>query len=169
MTQSVGVSRTGGAFFAQNFSEHFLVGPTIDGVIALPAGTVAEPIVDADDIADVAVAALTEPGHDGRVYELTGPRLMTFHEIAATLAEATGRPVRYVDVTPERYVEEAIAAGVPADEAQMLAELFVHIFDGHNAHVSHGVEEALGRPPREFTQFARDAAARGAWDVAVSE
>ena len=61
------------SWFAQNFSEGYLLEPLIDGGVALPAGDVPEPFVDADDIADVAVAALTEDGHAGQVYEVTGP------------------------------------------------------------------------------------------------
>ncbi len=153
------------SFFAQNFSEHFLLGPVLDGLIALPAGEVAEPVVDVDDIAEVVVKALTEDGHPDRTYELTGPRLLTFHDVAAELTAATGRTVTYVSVTPEEYTAGAIAEGVPADEAVMLGELFEHIFDGHNAIVAHGVVEALGRPARDFSDYATDTAATGVWDV----
>jgi uncharacterized protein YbjT (DUF2867 family) len=152
-----------GSFFAQNFSEHLLLGPVLDGVIALPAGNVVEPIVDADDIAEVVVVALTEPGHGGRVHELTGPRLLSFHEVAAELRAATGREVVYQPVTPAEYATAAVAAGVPAAEAEMLAGLFGHIFDGHNASLATGVSEVLGRPARDFADFARSAAAAGVW------
>jgi uncharacterized protein YbjT (DUF2867 family) len=154
------------SFFAQNFSEHFLLHAVLDGIIALPAGDVAEPIVDADDIADVAVAALTGTIPTGGVYELTGPRLMTFHDVADDLSAATRRRVVYIDVTTEDYVEAASAAGVPADEAEMLADLFTHIFDGHNATLATGVAEALGRPARDFRDYAAVTAATGVWDVA---
>ena len=120
------------SFFAQNFSEHFLVDAVVDGVIALPAGDVREPIIDVDDIAEVAVKALTEDGHAGRVHELTGPRLMSFHDAAADLSAATGREIVYLPVTPEQYVVGAIDAGVPAEEAEMLGELFAQIFDGRS-------------------------------------
>ena len=83
------------SWFAQNFSEHFLLEPVLGGVIALPAGDVAEPFVDVDDIADVAVAALTEDGHAGQLYELTGPRLLTFADAADEIAKATGRDIQY--------------------------------------------------------------------------
>jgi uncharacterized protein YbjT (DUF2867 family) len=151
------------SFFAQNFSEHFLVDAVVEGVIALPAGDVREPIVDVDDIAEVAVKALTEDGHAGRVYELTGPRLLSFHDAAAELSAATGREIVYLPVTSEQYVVGAMDAGVPAEEAEMLGELFAHIFDGHNATLTDGVTEALGRPARDFADFAVAAAAAGAW------
>jgi uncharacterized protein YbjT (DUF2867 family) len=153
------------SFFAQNFSEHFLVSAVQEGVIALPAGEVTEPIVDAEDIAEVAAAALLGRIPSGRVYELTGPRLLTFHDVAADLSAATGRPIVYRPVSTDEYVAAAIEAGVPADEAGMLGGLFAHIFDGHNSALATGVTEALGRPARDFAEFAEQAAASGAWDV----
>lgn len=154
------------AFFAQNFAEEpALAEPVRAGVIALPAGDVAEPVVDADDVADVAALALTTDGHDGEVYELTGPELLTFHQMAATLSAAAGREIAYLPVTPEQYATEAIAAGLPAEQADLLAGLFAHIFDGHNASRSDGVERALGRPARSFAHYATAAAAAGAWSA----
>jgi uncharacterized protein YbjT (DUF2867 family) len=151
------------AWFMQNFSEHFLLGPVLDGVIALPAGDVAEPFLDLDDLADVAVAALTQPGHAGRVYDLTGPRLLTVADTAAELSAATGREIRYLPVTPEEYAAGAAEAGVPAEEIEPLTDLFVRVLDGHNAHISGDVEWILGRPARDFTDYAQAAAATGAW------
>jgi uncharacterized protein YbjT (DUF2867 family) len=154
-------------WFAQDFSEHFLLGPVLGGVIALPAGDVAEPLVDAEDIADVAVAALTaaDDRHVGQVYELTGPRLITFAEAAATISAAIGRDVTYVPVTPAEYEAGAVDAGVPAEEAAPLAELFSRVLDGRNAHLADGVERALGRPPRDFADFVRAAATSGVWQA----
>ena len=151
------------SFFAQNFSEHFLVDAVVEGVIALPAGDVREPIIDADDIADVAFLALTEDGHADRVHELTGPRLMSFHDVAADLSTATGREIVYLPVTPEQYVVGAIDAGYPVDVAEMLGELFAEIFDGRSESLTDGVDEALGRPARDFADVAAAAAAAGAW------
>jgi uncharacterized protein YbjT (DUF2867 family) len=151
------------SWFAQNFSEHFLLDPVLDGVIALPGRDVAEPFIDVDDVAAVAVAALTEDGHDGRTYELTGPRLVTFAEAADAISAATGRPVRYVPVSREEYAAEAVAQGVPAEEAGPMADLFARVLDGHNAHVDTGVRDVLGREPRDFGDFVRETAATGVW------
>ena len=151
------------AFFAQDFSEHFLLGLVLDGVIALPAGSVAEPFVDLADLADVAVAALTEDGHAGRTYELTGPRLLTFADVAADLTATTGRTVTYLPVSPDEYVEAAVAAGVPAEEVEPLTDVFTRIFDGRNAYVTPDVAAVLGRPARDFRDFAAAAAATGVW------
>ena len=82
------------SWFSQNFSEGEFLDMVLAGEIALPAGDVGEPFVDVDDIADVAVAALTEDGHAGQVYELTGPRLLTFAEAVDEIASATGRAIR---------------------------------------------------------------------------
>jgi len=151
------------AWFAQNFSEHFLLQPVLDGVIALPAGDITEPFLDVDDVADVAVAALTEGGHHGQVYELTGPRLLGFADIAAELSRATGRRIDYVSVTPEQYAAAAAAAGVPAEEIEPLTELFTRVLDGHNAYLTSDVQKVLGRPARDFADYARRTAAGGAW------
>jgi uncharacterized protein YbjT (DUF2867 family) len=151
------------SWFAQNFSEHFLLQPVLDGVIALPAGDVPEPFVDAEDIADVAVAALTGDGHAGAVYELTGPRALTFAEAAAEIARAAGRPVVYLPVTPAEYREAALAAGVPAEEVEPLTELFTRVLDGRNTPTTGDVERVLGRPARDFADYAAVAAVSGVW------
>jgi uncharacterized protein YbjT (DUF2867 family) len=152
------------SWFSQNFSEHFLLEPVLSGVIALPAGEVAEPFVDADDVADVAVAALTEAGHDGQIYEVTGPRLLTFADAADEIAKATGRHIEYQSVTPAEYVAAAVDYGVPAEEVEPLAELFSRVLDGRNANLADGVTRALGREPRDFADYARDAAATRVWN-----
>jgi len=153
------------SWLAQNFSEHFLLGPVLDGVIALPAGTVAEPFVDADDVADVAVAALTDPSHAGQIYELTGPRSLTFDQVAEELSQAIGRKVVYLPCTPAEYVDAAVAAGVPAADAVPLADLFRNVLDGRNAVPQDGVPRALGREARDFSQYVAATAATGVWNV----
>jgi uncharacterized protein YbjT (DUF2867 family) len=151
------------SWFAQNFSEGQLRDPVLAGELAVPVDGVPEPFVDADDIADVAVAALTEDGHAGRVYEVTGPRLLTFADAVAEIAAASGRRVHFVPVTAEQYVAALAAEGVPQDVASLLTFLFTEVLDGRNAYVADGVQRALGRLPREFSEFARRAAAACAW------
>lgn len=147
------------SWFNQNFSESFFVEPVLHGELALPTGDASEPFVDADDIADVAVAALTDARHAGQTYELTGPRLLTFHDIAAELSKATGRDITYVPVSPQDYTAMLRELGLPVE----FAELFGVVLDGRNAHLSDGVARALGREPRDFADYARDAAATGVW------
>lgn len=152
------------AWFMQNFSEDFLHSAVLDGQLILPGGDAREPFVDADDIADVACAALTEDGHKGELYELTSPTLYTLDDIASELSRATGRTVTYVPVTVDEYAAAAANHGVPAELVGFLTYLFGEVF-GNNAYTTDGVERALGRPPRDFATFAASAAAASAWDL----
>jgi len=153
------------SWFSQNFSSDGAFAEMVQaGRITLPAGDTPEPFVDAGDIADVAVAALTGPGHVGEVIEVTGPELLTFAEAAAELSQATGRRIDYVQVPHDDFVEGARASGVPGDVVWMLDYLFATVLDGRNAYLTDGVERALGRRPKRFADYARDAAATGVWD-----
>ena len=152
------------AFFNQNFDENFAESVRA-GVVAMPAGDTAEPFVDAGDIADVVVAALTDDRHIGQLYELTGPRLLTLAEAARELSTAIGREVRYVPVSAADFGAELGAHGMPEADATHLAELLSEVLDGRSSHLGDGVQRALGREPRDFADYARDTAAAGAWDV----
>ena len=145
------------AFMCQNFSEGMLVEGVLAGDVAFPADSVREPFIDADDIADVAVAALTGNDHVGAIYDLTGPRLLTFAEATATLAMALGRPIAYTPVTFEDYAR-ALEPYLPPAQLEFFIALFRHVLDGHNAQVSSDVQRVLGRPARDFAEYARDAA-----------
>jgi uncharacterized protein YbjT (DUF2867 family) len=151
-------------WFMQNFSEDYMLEHVLSGEIRLPAGDVPTPFLDADDIADVAVAALTDEGHAGQLYELTGPRSLTFAEAAAEIAGASGHDVRYVPVSLEEHAAEAAEHGVPAEVVELLTYLFDEVVDGRNANTTDGVRRALGREPRDFADYARDVAAAGIWD-----
>jgi uncharacterized protein YbjT (DUF2867 family) len=152
------------SWFAQNFTEGYLLDPIVAGELVLPADDVPEPFVDVDDIADVAVAALTEDGHHGQVYDVTGPRALTFAEAAAEIGTALDREVGYVQVSVEEDAAGARAEGVPDDIVELLVYLFGTVLDGRNVHPADGVQRALGRPARDFYDFAWDAARAGAWD-----
>ena len=129
----------------------------------------AEPFVDLDDLAGVVVAALTEDGHSREVYEVTGPRLLTFAEVADELTKIVGRPIQYIPVTIEEYAAMAVEHGVPAEEVDALSNLFAEVLDGRNAHLTDGVQRALGRPPRDFRDYAVAAAATGVWNIDTAE
>jgi len=150
-------------WFAQNFSEDYMRDHVISGVVALPAGDTPEPFVDADDIADVAVAALTDDRHIGELYELTGPRALSFADAVAEISKATGRDVTYLPITVSEHAAAAAEHGVPQEIIDLLTYLFSEVLDGRNTPVVDGVRRALGREPRDFAEFARDAAASGAW------
>jgi len=150
------------SWFAQNFSESFLADAVREGVVALPVGDVGEPFVDAGDIADVAVAALTEPGHAGRLYEVTGPRLLTFAQALEEIGRAGGPSARLERIPADAFTA-ALEQAVTPPEAALVTYLFAEVLDGRNAFVADGVQQALGRPPRDFADYAREAAAAGAW------
>ncbi len=155
------------AWFNQNFSEGAFIEMVLDGKITLPGGDTPEPYVDADDIADVVVAALTEVGHGGQIYEVTGPRLMTMTDVAADLSRATGRQIDYIDIPHEAFIAEITNSGAPKDVVWILDYLFSTILDGRNAHLTDGVARALGRPPKDFAKYARETAASGIWRTAA--
>ena len=151
-------------WFAQNFSENYWLEEILSGELALPAGEVPEPFVDVDDLADVAVAALTDDRHIGQVYELTGPRLLTFAQAVEEISRATGREIRYVPISVPEFAAAAAEQGVPDEFVELLTYLFGEVLDGRNAHLADGVQRALGREPRDFSDYARDAAATGIWN-----
>jgi uncharacterized protein YbjT (DUF2867 family) len=155
-------------WFAQNFSEGAFADFVLAGEVTLPAGDTPEPFVDVDDIADVAVAALTEDGHVGEQYELTGPRLLTFEEAVEEISRATGSEIRYAPSSISEFESLLVEQEVPADFVWLLRYLFTEVLDGRNAHVADGVQRALGREPKDFADFARHAAAEGAWNVRAS-
>jgi uncharacterized protein YbjT (DUF2867 family) len=151
-------------WFNQNFSESYMLDGVLAGEVVLPVGDMREPFVDADDIADVAVAALTEDGHVGEVYELTGPRLLTFADAVGEIAEATGRDVRFASISMDEFTSALAQDHVPPAVVALTRYLFSEVLDGRNASLTDGVQRALGREPRDFRDFARDAAASGVWN-----
>ncbi|WP_321392254.1 NAD(P)H-binding protein [uncultured Desulfuromusa sp.] len=153
------------SWFNQNFSEGAFVDMVLSGQITLPSGNIAEPFVDVDDIANVAVVALMESGHTGEVYEVTGPRLMTFSDIATELSKATSREITYVQIAHEDFIAGITESGAPQEVAWLLDYLFSTVLDGRNAYLTDGIQRALGRPPKDFVDYARDVAATGVWHV----
>ncbi|MFE9763612.1 NAD(P)H-binding protein [Streptomyces sp. NPDC005808] len=152
------------AWFAQNFSEGPLVEGLVHGELVFPAGEVQEPFIDVRDIADVVVAALTSGDrYVGQDVTLSGGRLLTFREAVAEISAATGSELRYVPVTARQYGDTLAGFGMPPEEVDLLVEVFEGLLDGRNAHLSNGVQQVLGRQPRDFTDFVREAAAAGTW------
>ncbi|AJE82579.1 NmrA family protein [Streptomyces albus] len=150
-------------WFFQNFDEGVLFDAVLAGELRLPAGQGREPFVDAGDVAEVAAAALLEDGHQGQILELSGPASLSLTEAAALLSEASGREIRYVPVDHQEYVDELVSYEVPADYALFVADLVAQIRDNRNTATTPTVERILGRPPRDFADFAKSAAADGAW------
>ncbi|MGX1806585.1 NAD(P)H-binding protein [Nocardia sp. NPDC055321] len=153
------------AFFAQNFDEGLFASELRTGTLALPVGATPEPFVHADDIADVAVAALTRDGHAGQVYELTGPRALSFAAAIAELGAACELELSFESVSRTEYIAALSARGVPGAEISLLDYLFGVLLDGRNATPADGVRRALGRGPRDFAEYARDVAVSGVFSV----
>ncbi len=152
------------SWFMQNFSENYMRDELLSGSLTLPVGPTKEPFINVDDIADVAVAALTETGHRNKLYELTGPELFSFSDAVSEIARATDKDLSFNPVSYADYEAALREQALPEDVITLLRYLFVELFDGRNASVAHGVEEALGRKPRRFADFARKAAIEGTWE-----
>lgn len=151
------------SWFAQNFSEAFLADGVNEGAVVLPVGDTGEPFLDADDIADAAVVALTSDGHEGQVYELTGPRLLTFAEATIEIAQVLGREISYQTVSLNDYRAGMEAAQIPDEAVAMVLALFGTLFDGRNSSTTDGVAQILGRNPVDFSEFVKKAATQGFW------
>ncbi|MEU6389201.1 NAD(P)H-binding protein [Streptomyces sp. NPDC046939] len=152
------------ANFAQNFDGPPFHGPLAAGELALPAGTVPEPFIDLEDVADVAAAVLTEPGrHAGRIYELTGPHALTWAEAAELISRASGLPIAYRQISPAEYTAALVQEGWSEHEAHVLAEMFVLLERGALASTSDDVATVLGRAPRTFEDYVLRSVAAGAW------
>lgn len=130
------------------------------GRFETPLGNEVHGFVDAGDIADVVTAALTEPGHEGKSYDLTGPRLISFRQAIAEISEALGREIEFVDLTQDQLRELLAAQGVPSEEIEWRAMADPTVEDA----LGTGVQDALGRAPKDFADYARDSAASGIWD-----
>lgn len=153
------------SWFAQNFSESFLLDAVLAGEVALPAGRTKEPFIDAEDIADVVVEALTDASHIGQLYEVTGPRLLTFADAIGEVAEASGRSIRYKEILAEDYASLLEKHEVAPDYISLVMYLFTTVLDGRNESLTDGVQCALGREPRDFAEYARETAATGVWAI----
>ncbi len=151
------------SWFAQNFSENFMLEAILNGELVVPEGTAREPFIDIDDLADVVVATLLEPGLHNRLFEVTGPEAISFADCVAHISDALGRRVQLCEVSMDEYVGALKTQQVPDYLIELLQALFADLFDGRNAHTASGVREALGRPATNFRTYAHKAAASGVW------
>ena len=140
-------------WFMQNFDEDLFAAPVRHGELAVPAGQGIHPFIDVLDIAEVAVVALTQPGHAGQTYELSGPESLSFAEMLARIVAVTGNPVLYTDVDPEEFAASLRGFGYPDEIADLVTMLLVRIRTGEEAHLSDGVQRVLGREPRTFADY----------------
>jgi uncharacterized protein YbjT (DUF2867 family) len=151
------------SWFNQNFSENFFLDPIRAGEFAMPGNLAAEPFVDVEDIADIAAAALTSSAHSRKLYELTGPQALSFAEAVQDIALATGRAITFIPVSMDEYRVEMIRQQLPTNVVDLVMHLFATVLDGRNTPTANGVQQALGRPPRSFSDYVRRTAATGVW------
>ncbi len=153
------------SWFMQNFSESFMLEGLQAGELVLPQPRAREPFIDVDDIAEVAVAALTEPTLRNRLLEVTGPELLTFVECVRAIAEASGRDIGFTPVPVAAYLTGAKAEGLPDNVAWLINELFEHVLDGRNESTTDTVQQVLGRPARSLAEYVARMVASGVWSV----
>ena len=151
------------SWFCQNFSEAHFLEPILQGELALPVSNIAEPFIDAEDIAECAVAALTQPGHTNQLYELTGPRALTFAEAVTEIARSTRRNIEFVAVPADAYRQALEQEQLPPELIDLVLYLFTTVLDGRNTLVTDGVQRALDRPARDFSDYVQRTGATGIW------
>jgi len=155
LTLSCGIPATvvRASWFSQNFSEGMFQEEIQKGEIVVPVKEVKEPFVDAEDIAEVVFRALTETGHANKVYELTGPELLSFEDVAHRFSQQLGKPVKASYVPIDEYLAMLHQANIPIEEIEVIKFLYMELLDGRNERLAFGVEEALGRKSASITQF----------------
>lgn len=151
------------SWFMQNFSESFLLDGVMAGEVVLPVVTHKEPFVDADDIAAVVVEALLNKECSHKLYELTGPELLSFKEAVEQISAATGKSIGFKEIPMQDYVEMLRSYQLPEDYIWLIQYLFTEVLDGRNASLAHDIEKVTGSKPRSFKTYATQAHAGGAW------
>lgn len=153
-------------WFFQNFSEDLFLPYIQSGTLALPAGDIPEPFIDADDIAECAVACLLDPAHIGKTYELSGAEALTFADVTAIIGQAIHRPVHFVPITLDELDAGMAADGVPDDFRGLIRYLFSEVLDGRNSTPTQDVKAILGRDPNSLIRYAETVAKTGLWQLA---
>ncbi len=151
-------------WFNQNYNEGWILDPILAGHVALPRGEAPLPYVDADDIADVVVESLLDDKHVGKVYELTGPRLLTFKQATEEISKVTGRDIKFQSITMDEYTKILREYQVPEDHIWLITYLLTEVLDGRNASTTNDIEKVLGRKAKDFTEYARETATTGIWN-----
>lgn len=140
--------------FMQNFTNQHLGSMRALGLFHDPVGEGRVSYIDVEDVAAVAAAVLTEPGHDNRTHILTGPEAVSSHDVASLLSRASGREIRCVEVSVEAARDAMFGFGLPVAVVDAVTELYRRMRDGGMAEVVSTVEDITRRPPRGFAQFA---------------
>jgi uncharacterized protein YbjT (DUF2867 family) len=141
------------SWFNQNFSEGLFRQFIMDGNIALPVTDITEPFIDIDDIAEIAIASLTEERHSGQLYEVTGPELISFADIADKFSENLNRRVGFESISMVEFEQRLRKSGVPQGAIEALTYLFGEVLDGRSESTTDGVARALGRQATRFDDY----------------
>lgn len=152
------------SWFNQNFSEGFLIDPIKAGVLTLPKGDELIPFVDTDDIASVIVETLTNDKYIGQTLELTGPRFLTFRDVAKEISEVTGREIEFKSVSIEEYSKMLKELQIPDDYIWLISYLFTEVLTRANSIITSDIEKVLGRKAKDFYEYAEETAVSGVWD-----
>jgi len=153
------------SWFNQNFSESFFLEPILEGFVALPQADVKVPYVDTDDIADVVVEALLNDDHDGKIYQLTGPRLLTFIEAINEISNATKREISFTPISLPAYTNVMKQQGVPSDVVWLFEYLFSEVLGNpKNSEITNDIEKVLDRKAKDFSEYVKEIAATGVWN-----
>ncbi|WP_431134686.1 NmrA family NAD(P)-binding protein [Psychroserpens mesophilus] len=156
------------SWFNQNFSESFFLEPILEGFVALPQADVKVPYVDTEDIADVAVAALLNDKHNGKIYQLTGPRAYTFKEVITEISEVTGRDIAFTPIALPAYVNVMKQQGVPSDFVWLIEYLFTEVLGNPaNSEITNDIEYVLGRQPKDFSDYVKETAVTRVWSPKI--
>lgn len=132
-----------------------LAGMVKGGTIYQPAGDAKAGFVDTADIAAVAVEALTEPGHEGKAYEITGPELLSYHDIARTISDVIQKPVGYQDIPPAAAREAMLGMGMSAWQVDGINELMDQMRGGEYARLTSAVSDVGKKDPNRLADFVR--------------
>ena len=153
-------------WFNQNFSENFLLEGILEGFVALPFAEAKIPFVDANDIAEVAVKALTEDQHNGKIYELTGAEGLTFEDAVSIISEVSGRKIQFTGISITSYVEAMRQQQVPEDFIWLIQYLFTEVLGNpSNSEITNDIEKVLHRSPISFKDYAIEVASTGVWNA----
>jgi uncharacterized protein YbjT (DUF2867 family) len=151
------------SWFFQNFSENYFLDEIRAGRITLPDSLAPEPFVDVEDIAEIAALALTGDRHSRQLYEVTGPEAITFADAMSVIGRVLGREIQFQAVPMDVYRQALLDAQLPPDLVDLIVYLFTTVLDGRNTPVTDGVQRALGRGPKKFSDYVERTAATGVW------
>lgn len=153
------------SWFSQNFSESIFLEPILAGYVAIARAETSEPFTDADDIAAVVTEALLNEKHNGKTYELTGPRLINFKQAVTEIAQITGTEIQFQSLSVDEYIGMLREYQVPEDELWLVNYLFTEVLDGRNSSITNDIEKILGRKAKDFTDYVKETAQTGIWNA----